>query len=120
MLRQLYFASAELSHFLIHGARFTRDDLFLLGILQMIREEKDICAEKGSNQMNLQLIQELEKVRHAYEQRMREVIADQSRRMLTTIYEHIRIICSYSEIRDQMDAIKEGQKLFMEQNEVVV
>jgi hypothetical protein len=38
MLRRLYFASARFSHFLIHGARLTKDDLFILGILRMILE----------------------------------------------------------------------------------
>ena len=120
VLRRLYLASAEFSHFLIHGARCTKYDLFILGILRMIREEKDICAEKGSNQMNSQLTEELEKVRHAYNQRMHEVDANQNRQTLSNIYEQIKIVCSYSQIREQMNAVRQGQKILMEQSEVIV
>ncbi|CAF2602177.1 unnamed protein product [Rotaria sp. Silwood2] len=120
MLHRIYFASAEFSHFLIHGACSTKDDQFMLGLMQMIRTEKNICAKKESNQMNMQLIRELEKVQHEYEQRMHEVASNQDRKTLAIIYDQIKIIRSYSEIREQMIAIEQGQKEIMKQHEVVL
>ncbi|CAF4166136.1 unnamed protein product, partial [Rotaria sordida] len=102
MLNRMYFASAEFSHFLIHDACSTKDDQFMLGLMQMIRTEKNICAEKQSSQMNRQLISELEKVQHEYEQRMREVASNQNR------------------IHEQMLAIEEGQKEIMKQHEIIL
>jgi hypothetical protein len=120
MLQRLYFASAEFSHFLIHDARSTKENLFMLGLLQMIGEEKEICAEKQAHEMNLQLINELEKVRQKYEQKMHEVASNRDRKTLRIIYEQIKTIGSYPEIREQMVAIKQGQEAIMKQHEVVL
>ncbi|CAF4911032.1 unnamed protein product [Rotaria sp. Silwood1] len=120
MLHRIYFASAELSHFLMHGACSTKDDQFMLGLMQMIRTEKNICAERKSNQMNMQLITELEKVQYEYEQRKREVTSNQDRKTLAIIYGQIKMLRSYPEICEQMLAVEQGQKEIMKQTEVVL
>ena len=120
MLHRLCVVSAELSHFLIHGARSTKDDLFILGLLRMIREEDDICAEKKPNQMNLQLMEELGKMRHEYTQRVREVAASQDRKTLTAVYTNINNINTYPEIREQLIAGKQQREAIMKLNEVVL
>jgi ribosome biogenesis GTPase A len=120
MLNRLYFTSAEFSHFLIHGACSTNDDLFMLGLLQMIREEKDICDKKEAHHMNLQLVNDLEKTRYEYEQRMHEIASNQNRKTLTIIYDEIKTVGSYPEIREQMNAVKESQQAAMKQYEVVL
>ncbi|CAF3571379.1 unnamed protein product [Rotaria sp. Silwood1] len=120
MLHRIYFASAELSHFLMHGACSTKDDQFMLGLMQMIRTEKNICTERKSNQMNMQLITELEKVQYEYEQRKREVTSNQDRKTLAIIYGQIKMLRSYPEICEQMLAVEQGQKEIMKQTEVVL
>jgi hypothetical protein len=70
--------------------------------------------------MNFQLIEELIKVRHAYEQQMREVAANRNRKTLTIICEQIRFICSYPEIGEQINAVRPRQKIFLTQNEITL
>ncbi|CAM4945824.1 unnamed protein product [Rotaria socialis] len=120
MLHRIYFASAELSLFLIHGACSTNDDLFILGFKQMIMNEKNICAEQQSNKMNIQLVTELEKAQYEYEQRIRDVASDHRTKTLANIYEQMRQIRNYPQINEQMIAIEQGQRAIMKQNEIVV
>ncbi|CAF2116746.1 unnamed protein product [Rotaria magnacalcarata] len=120
MLHRIYFASAELSLFLIHVACSTNDDLFILGFKQMIMNEEKMCAEQQSNKMNMQLVTELEKAQYEYEQRVRDVVSDRRTKTLANIYEKMREIRNYPQINEQMLAIERGQQAIMKQNEIVV
>ncbi|CAF1506001.1 unnamed protein product [Rotaria sordida] len=88
--------------------------------MQMIRTEKDICAEKELNQMNIQLIMKFEKVKYEHEQQICEAALYQDRKMLTIIYEKMKIIRSYPEIHEPMLTIEQEQKAIMKQHEVVI
>ncbi|CAF3271702.1 unnamed protein product [Rotaria sp. Silwood2] len=71
LLNRLNTASAEFAYFLINVAHSTIEDPFLHGLLRMIDEEKQICADQRINQLNLQLVKELETLTVAYKEQMK-------------------------------------------------
>jgi hypothetical protein len=108
MLDQLCLASAEFAYFLITVARSTQEDLFLVGLMRMIEEEKQICAEKqDTNHLNLQLVKELEKLKEIYEAQMKKIKSNQKHRDIQAIYQRIQTIYAFPMVRMQMEAIKE-------------
>jgi GTPase SAR1 family protein len=105
VLNRLYLASIEFAHFLINTARLTKEDPFLIGLMRIIREEKQICAEHQSNHLNLELVEELEKYRARYEEQMKKAQLNEKRRHLEFIDEKIKEVYKYPMVREQMAAI---------------
>jgi GTP-binding protein EngB required for normal cell division len=105
LLNRLSLASIEFAHFLLNAARSTKEDPFLIGLIRIIREEKQICAEHQSNPLNLKLVEELEKYRATYEEQMKKMQLNEKHRNLQFIDEKIKEVCKYPMVREQMAAI---------------
>jgi hypothetical protein len=117
MLDQLCFASAEFAYFLINVARSTEEDLFLIGLMQMIKEENQICTViEGSNHLNFQLFTELETLKQKYEEQMKKIQSNPTHQDLQTIYKRMQTIYEFPIIHEQMIAIKEKRELRTQQH----
>ncbi|CAF4824159.1 unnamed protein product, partial [Rotaria sp. Silwood1] len=117
MIHELCNISAEFAHFLIHVVCSTKDDPFLIGFVEMIIEENDIYNSQTSNRLNLQLANDLRNLKNKYEQRFNEIHHLENYRKLSNIYYLINNINKYPMIREQLAAVKEGQKIMMKQHE---
>jgi len=111
-------ASKELARFLKSTAYSSKDDPFLVGLTRMIQEEKQICTqEKESNQLNIQLLDELNKLKNKYECLMSEMNPNQNPIELPVIYERIQITRNYPGVHEQMNAVKKGYEKMMKNYE---
>ncbi|CAF4246239.1 unnamed protein product [Rotaria sp. Silwood2] len=110
LLNRLNTASAEFAYFLINVAHSTIEDPFLHGLLRMIDEEKQICADQRINQLNLQLVKELETLTVAYKEQMKKIQMKQQQNALEVIYEIIKRVCEYPMIREQIEVIRQKRR----------
>ena len=106
MLDQLCLASAEFATFLV-ATRSIKVDPFHVGLMRMIREEQHICAEKESKHLNLQLVNELEKLTAKYQEQMKQSQLNHKQFDSQVISERIKTIGSYPVIREQLTAIRQ-------------
>ena len=106
-------ASTEFAHFLMHVARSSKDDPFWTGIIQMITEENDICKNKTSNELNLQLVKYLRKLSTKHEERLNDMKSNKEYNKLPAIYELIQKIGEYPMVQKQMEAVRKTQKKIM-------
>ncbi|CAF0975159.1 unnamed protein product [Rotaria sp. Silwood1] len=68
LLSKLCYASAEFPFsFLMYAACVSKDDLFDIVLTKMIDEENNICLSQNVNHLNLQLVNELRKLKSNYE-----------------------------------------------------
>ncbi|CAF2862095.1 unnamed protein product [Rotaria sp. Silwood2] len=111
LLNRLNTASAEFAYFLINVAHSTTEDPFLRGLLRMIDEEKQICADQRINQLNLQLVKELETLTVAYKEQMKKIQMKQQQNALEVIYEIIKRVCEYPMIREQIEVIRQKRRI---------
>ena len=117
MLNDLCKTSAEFAHFLSGTQDISQNDPFLLGFKRMIKEESDICANKGSCQLNSALLKELEQLNNIYED-IRKKMKDKGEHIsLSNIYEKIQRMCKYRMIESQMAAITEWEKFMIKHYE---
>ncbi|CAF3444438.1 unnamed protein product [Rotaria sp. Silwood2] len=117
LLHELCNASAEFAHFLMHIVCSTKDDPFLIGFVSMIIEENDMCNSQMSNCFNLQLVNDLRNLENKYEHRFNEILNHEKYKKLSDIYTLINTIGKYHIVRDQLAAVKVGQKIMMKQYE---
>ncbi|CAF3407339.1 unnamed protein product, partial [Rotaria socialis] len=120
ILAQLLRASAEFSYFLIHIARASEDDLFLSGLLQMIKHEANLANNQNMNDMNSELVAALNELQVGYVNRMNEIKSNKELNNLSFIYKRINDISEYPIIREQLAAIKAGRMRIMMKNEYEV
>ncbi|CAF4806742.1 unnamed protein product [Rotaria socialis] len=120
MLAELLRASAEFSYFLIHIARASEDDLFLSGLLQMIKHEANLANNQNMNDMNSELVAALNELQVGYVNRMNEIKSNKELNNLSFIYKRINDISEYPIIREQLAAIKAGRMRIMMENEYEV
>jgi GTP-binding protein EngB required for normal cell division len=115
MLDQLCFASAEFAYFLINVVHSTKEDVFLVGLMRIIEEEKQICAEvQEKNHLNFQLVKELEKLKQQYEAQIK---SNQKHLDLQAIYKWIQTVHECPMVRKQMVAIKGKQEIRMQHHQ---
>ncbi|CAF3670281.1 unnamed protein product [Rotaria sordida] len=117
ILNKLCDASAKIVYFLIYAACSTKDDPFLKGLKEMIREETYICEIEKSNALNLQLAEELLKVESQYKQQWNKVKLAQENIDLPGVYKLIKVISDYPTVHEQMVAVKKRQKMILEEYE---
>ncbi|CAF2201924.1 unnamed protein product [Rotaria magnacalcarata] len=117
ILAQLLRASAEFSYFLIHIARASEDDLFLSGLLQMIKQEANLVNNQNMNDMNSELVAALNELQVGYVNRMTEIKSNKELNNLSFIYKRINDISKYPIMREQLAAIKAGRMRIMMENE---
>ncbi|CAF1548402.1 unnamed protein product, partial [Rotaria sordida] len=117
ILNKLCDASVKIVHFLIYAACSTKDDPFLKGLKEMIREETYICEMEKSNALNLQLAEELLKVESQYKQQWNKVKLAQENIDLPGVYKLIKLISDYPTVHEQMVAVKKRQKMMLEEYE---
>jgi len=113
-------ACVEFARFLKNTAYSSKKDLFLDGLGRMIQEEKHIRAEKESNESNIQLLEELKKLKNKYECRMGEMNSNQNNIELPIIYERIKITRCYPGVYEQINAAENGQENMMKHSEYEV
>ncbi|CAF1236529.1 unnamed protein product [Rotaria sordida] len=111
LLNRLNIASVEFAYFLINVAHSTTEDPFLVGLLRMIDEEKQICVEKTTNHLNLELVKELEKLIGTYKEQMNQQQQQQQQNNLEDIYEKIKTVSGYPIIHEQIEAIRQKRKI---------
>jgi hypothetical protein len=101
----------------MHVACSAKDDPFLIGLAEMIAEEKDICRSQNQAVFNQRLVEELEKCKNIYEQLGNKMKPDQAYAGITAIYQLIKTIGEYLYVREQMAAAKETQQNMMAEYE---
>ncbi|CAF1014193.1 unnamed protein product [Rotaria sp. Silwood1] len=111
LLNQLNIASVEFAYFLINIAHSTTEDPFLQGLLRMINEEKQICIEQKTNHLNLQLVEELEKLLVNYKEQMNKIQMNQEQNILEIVCEKVKTICEYPMIREQIVIIRQKKRI---------
>jgi hypothetical protein len=92
----------------------------LSALNQMIDEEKDIFSKKGRNILNSNLHDELEKLKNQCEKLSTAPASNRKPMSLPDIYKIIQKVSKTDTIREQMDAIKETQKIYMAEQEIYV
>jgi hypothetical protein len=111
MLDQLCVASVQFAYFLVTVTRSTKEDPFLVGLMRIIREEKQICAENAPNHLNLQLVIELEKLIIKYKEQMAQIQSNQQHWDSKVINERMETVSGYPIIREQMVAIRQTRTI---------
>ena len=76
----------------------------------MIAEEQEICKKASSNQLNMQLIQQLETVLRDYQAQMNVVSSRLWDGNLSAINDRIKTINEHPLICEQIAAVKQHQK----------
>ncbi|CAM4833251.1 unnamed protein product, partial [Rotaria magnacalcarata] len=104
-------------YFLIHIARASEDDLFLSGLLQMIKQEANLVNNQNMNDMNSELVAALNELQVGYVNRMTEIKSNKELNNLSFIYKRINDISKYPIMREQLAAIKAGRMRIMMENE---
>ena len=113
MRNDLRQASAEFAHFLAQATNSSHDDLFLTGFERMIKEEEDVRTKQPPCERNKWLPTDLEKQKKNYEA-MRQKLTNRNEDIpLPHIYDRIRDISKYSEIKSQMAAVQEWRKFMI-------
>jgi hypothetical protein len=112
-LNLLRSASAEFAYFLTEIARSSKDDPFLIGMIQMIGEENGICERQKPNEMNSKLVEGLRRLLRKYQQRINDANSNQQHSKLSVIYEWIQTISEYPEVKIQMKAVRKTQEEIM-------
>jgi hypothetical protein len=118
MVEKLCRAGAKFDYFLEHSAGSSKDDPFSSGLIRIIAEEDSLCKNQKPNRLNLQLLARLNKLKHQYKEGIADLKSTQSDTSLSNIHELISTIRTYPTIPEQLDAIKETQKMMAEQYEV--
>jgi hypothetical protein len=118
MVEKLCRAGAKFDYFLKHSAGSSKDDPFSNGLIRIIAEEDSLCKNQKPNRLNLQLLNHLNKLKRQYKERIADLKSTQSDTSLSNIHELISTIRAYPTIPEQLDAIKETQKMMAEQYEV--
>jgi hypothetical protein len=117
LLHQLCQASVNFAHFLTNVDGSSKSDPFFIGLVQMITEEKYICDNQKPNDFNLRLVDDLRDLQKEYDKQMSSIVHNQELKKLSDIYNLIDVIHKCSMVREQIIAVKEGQKLMMKQYE---
>jgi hypothetical protein len=113
MLNDLCKTSAEFAHFLCGTQDISQNDPFLLGFKRMIKEEGDICANKGSCQLNSDLLKQLKRLNNNYEVIRKKMIDKEEHISLSNIYDKIQRLCKYRMLESQMAAITEWEQFMI-------
>ena len=120
VINSLCDAGTDFAHFLIHTAGSKKGDPFFIGLVEMIVEETSICKSKETAHLNTQLVEELRKLQNRYEQHMDKKKSNRKNVELSAIYKLIEIIGNHSMVREQMVAMKQTQRIVMEEYEYEV
>jgi hypothetical protein len=113
MVDDLCQASADFGYFLVRARDTSQNDLFLVGIERMIKEEGDICKSKSSSQLNSNLIKSLEQLKMKYAEMRKKLLAKKEEIQLWEIYEKIQDVSKHEMIKRQISAAKEWHKLMI-------
>ncbi|CAF4842154.1 unnamed protein product [Rotaria sp. Silwood2] len=103
--------------FLMYAACSSKHDPFDIILTRMIDEENNICLSQNVNYLNLQLVNDLRKVKCDYQIQINDMKNNHRYSSLSDIYKWIQIIREYPMVREQMIAIKQGQEIIMKQYE---
>ena len=109
LLHRLKIESVDFAYFLMNVTHSTEDP-FLVGLLSIIDEEKQICAEQRPNDLNLQLVQELEQFVTRYREQKEKTKLDEDYKDIDFISRRIKSISKCSMVREQMEAIHQKRK----------
>ncbi|CAF3522110.1 unnamed protein product [Rotaria socialis] len=109
LINRMNFASIDFAYFLINVARSTTEDPFLVGLLGIIEEEKQICVQKKSNHLNSALVKELDELIVSHKEQMKKIQSNPPEDNLEAIYERINTVCTYPMIREQIAVIRENK-----------
>jgi hypothetical protein len=94
-----------------------QNDPLLFALKRIITEENQICSEKGLTCLNSTLRDIFVAIKEEYEERRTISISAHVPIDLPSIYEQIESVSKIDEISDQMRAIKQTQKEYLEKNE---
>jgi hypothetical protein len=120
LLHRLCEASVDFAYFLTNSEISSKTDPFFLGLVQMMIEEKYLCNNQKPNDFNLKLVDYLRELQEEHDDLMKSIMDNQKESELSDIYQLINTIREYPMVREQMAAIKEGQKMIWKQYEVEV
>ena len=116
-LSELYSTAAYFGDFIERSG--TRDP-FLLGLRQIISDETEISIEHTPNGLNVQLVQELEKLLRRYEAKKQRMKLRGYSADLQMLHERFKTVCRYPMVREQMQAIAIGREMNMNQYEIEI
>ncbi len=104
ILEQLKLTSVEFGYCFLWNSqtRESNDPIFDF-LNQIIDEEKEICQDKGSQCLNLELLKKLNQFKDEYEQRRSGLMSRRNSIDLTNIYELIQNVNGMNLIRKQMN-----------------
>jgi arginine/lysine/ornithine decarboxylase len=120
ILEELGSTSAKFALFLQSTADTTNGDPFLMGLEKMIDEEKKICQNQRSIDLNLKLHQKLTKLRELYESYKQKINGKKSNQKsidLSDIYKSIDYVGKYFMVHEQMAAVKQSQQMMLKDYE---
>jgi GTP-binding protein EngB required for normal cell division len=110
MIDDLCEASAEFSYFLVGTTDTSQNDLFLIGVERMIKEEDDICANKPSRGLNSNLLNHLKQLKKDYEEARKKLLTEKPHIPLSNVYDKIQQVSSYPMVKSQMAAVNAWHK----------
>jgi GTP-binding protein EngB required for normal cell division len=112
VLQPLLDATVEFAYFLMYIAHSVKDDPFLNGFNRMIEEEEEI-KKLQSNELNLQLIQQLENILHDYKERMNNIKHRTWDGNLSKIHDQMKTINEHPIVSQQIAAMKQGPETIL-------
>ena len=115
-LNELYSAATYFGYFLEHATRSQTRDPFCSGLQQMISDEEDISIEQTPNRLNVQLVQQLQKLLGKYEAKKKRLRQRGHSTDLPMLHERFQAVCRYPMVHEQMQAIAVGREMNMNQH----
>ena len=91
---------------------------FAKGLQRMIDEETILCENQNPNHLNIRLLQSLTQFQREYTTTIEKFQSIAHQTTLTNLYRSITLLQTYPPIHDQLNTIKETQKLLSEPYEI--
>jgi hypothetical protein len=118
MVHELCRVGAEFDYFLNQVVHSSQGDRFSKSLERMIDEENELRQKQKPNRLNSELFKNLNDLKFQYEDHNQHLKPNSQQIALANIYKSITDIRQYPMIQDQIDAIKETQKMMTEPYEV--
>ncbi|CAF1133069.1 unnamed protein product [Rotaria sordida] len=117
-LTQIIIQFAYFYKYLVHIA--TENDPILSVLNRMIKEEKSICSQKGNQNLNANLYDNLKSFKNEYKEAWSMSISNPKPITLPEVYKLIKTASEIREISEQLSTIKQMEDIYMNEQEKLV
>ncbi|CAF4236157.1 unnamed protein product, partial [Rotaria sordida] len=98
----------------------TENDPILSVLNRMIKEEKSICLQKGNQNLNANLYDDLKSFKNEYKEAWSMSISNPKPITLPEVYKLIKTASEIREISEQLSIIKQMEDIYMNEQEKLI